>query len=94
VEGEVSAREVLRTRLVAYMDVSHEKANELIDAFAHELAEKQRAFADQGLEGEVPAFYVAGVKDAADLIDPEKNIDKLAMEMRADSIDPQTGRAT
>jgi hypothetical protein len=39
---------------------------------AHELAEKQRAFGDQGLKGEVSKMYMAGINDAADLIDPEK----------------------
>jgi hypothetical protein len=85
--GEVSARGKLWDEVVYALKVSGAlrreeisvEANKLIDAFAHELAEKQRAFAEQEdahLRSTSATIYVQGIRDAADLIDPTKEGDR------------------
>lgn len=53
-------------------------ANELIDAFAHQLAEQQRRYAEDTLDcdaviepGQLKTVVVAAVSVVADLIDPK-----------------------
>jgi hypothetical protein len=79
----VSARERLRimigtdpgTRTVWSLG----EVESALDAFAHELAEWQRAYAEQEgahLTTSGAAFYVQGIQDAADLIDPGVESDR------------------
>ncbi|MFD5107140.1 hypothetical protein [Streptomyces cinereoruber] len=51
-----------------------ERASAFIDAFAHELAEKQRAWAQQEYDRDihVDEFTFRRLKEQADLIDPAK----------------------
>ncbi|MFE2850541.1 hypothetical protein ACFXJO_05335 [Streptomyces lavendulae] len=63
-----------RARLIAYLcqaGLSTPRANAVVDAFAHNLAEKQRAWADSF--GATPAQQAVAsiVREAADLIAPE-----------------------
>jgi len=62
-----------RDALVAYLrqaGLSTPRAEANLDAFAHELAEEQRAFVkEEGVPtGDDP--YIVGVSDVIDLIDP------------------------
>ncbi|MFF5471058.1 hypothetical protein [Streptomyces achromogenes] len=71
-----SAREALIRSV--YSKLSQNQMEKLVDAYAHELAEQQRTFADQEdahLETTSAAVYVQGVRDGADLIDPEVSSD-------------------
>lgn len=68
----MSAREALYMAL--WDNYTPVEKNRLIGAFTRELAEKQRGFADQEdahLTTVGASYYVQGVRDAADLIDPE-----------------------
>lgn len=66
----MSARETLIGRLVIF-GMSEQSAVRAVDAFAHELAEKQRAYARR-MEGHPGFQYLApGVFVGADHIDPE-----------------------
>lgn len=72
----MSARDVLLREMThnhLYMD--DDRANELIDAFAHELAEQQRAWAREPLTDAGAPEYgsVENVLEAADRIDPYVN---------------------
>lgn len=63
-----------RDALVAYLrqaGLSTPRAEANLDAFAHELAEEQRAFVrEEGVStGDDP--YIVGVSDVIDLIDPQ-----------------------
>lgn len=63
-----------RDTLVAYLrqaGLSTPRAEANLDAFAHELAEEQRAFVkEEGVStGDDP--YIVGVGDVIDLIDPQ-----------------------
>jgi hypothetical protein len=54
--------------------ISEDRANQLLDAFAHQLAEQVLEFADQEeghLTTAASAEYVQGIRDAAYLIDPK-----------------------
>lgn len=52
------------------------EAHDLINAYAHELAEKQRAWARQTVGGgAVGAVCLKAIDGAADLIDPEVSTD-------------------
>ncbi|MFJ3037730.1 hypothetical protein [Streptomyces tendae] len=66
----MSARDDLFHRLVVEGGLNPHWANRQIDAFAHELAEEQRAFVkEEGVPtGDDP--YIVGVGDVIDLIDP------------------------
>lgn len=68
----MSARERLAETLRSpgLIGLREEEAIELIDAFAHELAEEQRAFVKrEGVQtGDDP--YTVGVRDVIDWIDP------------------------
>jgi hypothetical protein len=71
----VSAREKLYAGLMRggpHSPDRSEKASMLIDAYAHELAEKQRRFARETVGGgAVGAVCLRAIDGAADLIDPE-----------------------
>lgn len=75
----MSARSDLMLRLgMVAGSYSPQRDGELIDALlrdhAHELAERQRGFAEQEdahLRSTSATVYVQGIRDAADLIDPE-----------------------
>jgi hypothetical protein len=62
-----SARRGLKGRLVL-MGLSEQAADRAIDAYAHELAEKQRAWNGPPF---IEERWESGKSDAADLIDPE-----------------------
>ncbi|MFF9271132.1 hypothetical protein EF919_18195 [Streptomyces sp. WAC02707] len=67
----MSARDaLLREMTHNHLYMTDEDADELIDAFAHELAEEQRKFVkEEGVStGDDP--YIVGVGDVIDLIDP------------------------
>lgn len=58
-----------------YLQLCSEALEEVQRVHAHRLAEKQRAFAAQEaahLRSTSATVYVQGIRDAADLIDPEK----------------------
>lgn len=72
----MSARDELRREMVHYhLYMTDERADELIDAFAHELAEQQRRWAvdDDIGDSRAPEYgSYENVLNAADLIDPHK----------------------
>lgn len=64
----MSARaELLREMTHNHLYMDDERANELIDAFAHEMAGQIRGWAAVQVSGEIEEIYGY----AADLIDPE-----------------------
>jgi hypothetical protein len=66
VEGaELSARDNVRKWMIA------DNADELLDAYAHELAEKIRKYADDRFDVGVHNQWHEGAHDGADEIDPE-----------------------
>ncbi len=72
----MSARADLFHRLVVGAGLSPHWATRQIDAFAHELAEQQRAWADAedkkpgGHDDSYDNGVISGARQAADLIDP------------------------